>query len=211
MLQNRQRILMGNNMDRTYCIMKRKDRPEWGEIPVLDVDKVLWTEDAGIRAYGQLYADDEYLYVHMKAVESEIRAEYTDPLSPVFLDSCMEFFFSVDTGKTYFNFEINPNGCITVQFGPSPKDRIYIVRENDRDYYDIHTNRTADGWEAFYRIPCSFIRLFHPGYEFAGSIEMNMYKCGDRTPRRHYLSWAPVHSETPNFHRPQDFQKACFV
>ena len=198
-------------MGDSYRILKIKDRLNWEEIPVLDVDKVLWMEDAGIRAYGQLCADDENLYVHMRAVESDVRAELIAPLSPVFLDSCMEFFFSVDSGKTYFNFEINPNGCITVQFGPSPKDRIYIVREDDPEYYDIRTGRTADGWEVFYRIPLAFIRMFHPGYRFSGSIDMNMYKCGDRTARRHYLSWAPVHSETPNFHRPQDFQKADFA
>lgn len=34
-------------MGDSYRILKIKDRLNWEEIPVLDVDKVLWLEDAG--------------------------------------------------------------------------------------------------------------------------------------------------------------------
>ena len=192
-------------MGDSYRILKIKDRLNWEEIPVLDVDKVLWMEDAGIRAYGQLCADDENLYVHMRAVESDVRAELTAPLSPVFLDSCMEFFFSVDSGKTYFNFEINPNGCLNAQFGPKKTDRIDIVRKDAQEYFDIHADRTADGWEVFYRIPLDYIRLFYPDYQFKGKLAANFYKCGNKTVNRHYLSWSPVVLESPDFHCPEYF------
>ena len=33
----------------------------------------------------------------------------------------------------------------------------------------------------------------------------NFFKCGDLTEQAHYLSWNPVTSEQPDFHRPQDF------
>ncbi|MBR5570284.1 MAG: hypothetical protein IKW10_05250 [Oscillospiraceae bacterium] len=36
-------------------------------------------------------------------------------------------------------------------------------------------------------------------------IRANCYKCGDLTPKPHYLSWNPVTSPNPDFHRPQDF------
>lgn len=178
---------------------------DWAQVPVLPIDKVLWTEDAGIRAAGQLCHDGENLYVHLSAAEKEIRAENTKPLSPVHEDSCLEFFFRLPDAGNYFNFEINPNGCMCVQFGPRKKDRINIVRSDGAEYFDVRTGRTAEGWEVFYRIPLSFIRLFYPDYRFEGELLANLYKCGDKTAREHYLSWAPVGSETPNFHCPEFF------
>ena len=38
----------------------------------------------------------------------------------------------------------------------------------------------------------------------------NFYKCGDGLSRPHFLSWAPIHTEKPNFHTPQFFQKVDF-
>lgn len=193
-----------------YIITYVKDSPCWGEIPTLQIDQILWMPDAGVRAEGQLCTDGEYLYVHMRAVEEEIRAEFTEPLSPVCQDSCLEFFFKLASEECYFNFEINPNGCLVSQFGRSGPDRFYFVRENEREYFDIHTNRTSDGWEVFYRIPRAFIGMFYPGYRFEGVLMANMYKCGNLTRRKHFLSWAPVHSEVPNFHRPEDFRVMRF-
>ena len=110
----------------------------------------------------------------------------------------------------YFNFEINPNGCLRVQFGPSREDRLDIVRKNAIDYFSIRTNRTADGWEVFYRIPLQFIRLFYPEYRFEVGLLGNMYKCGDRTAVEHYLSWARIDLDTPDFHQPGFFGLITF-
>ena len=96
----------------TYDVMKVSGDIDWDTIPEIPINEVLWTEDYGIRATGQLCYDDEYLYVHQHAVEKEIRAENTEPLSPVYEDSCLEFFFKLDDSPNYFNFEINPNGCL---------------------------------------------------------------------------------------------------
>ena len=38
-----------------------------------------------------------------------------------------------------------------------------------------------------------------PGIHFRG----NCYKCGDRTEHPHFLAWNPVHTPTPDFHRPE--------
>ena len=40
----------------------------------------------------------------------------------------------IDGADKYFNFEINPNGCLCLQFGPSKSDRINLVRQDDPDY-----------------------------------------------------------------------------
>ena len=178
---------------------------EWENIPALSIAKVLWTEDAGIRAQAQLACDEENLYVHLSACEKEIRAEYTQPLSPVYEDSCLEFFFQQPDCGNYFNFEINPEGCLRIQYGPERAGRIDIVRGDGAAYFDIRTGRTPEGWEVFYKIPLSFLQLFRPDWRFAGVMRANFYKCGDRTATAHYLAWAPVDTAQPDFHRPEFF------
>ncbi len=193
-----------------YSITKVSGKIDWSTISVIPIDKVLWTDDYGIRAQGQLCYDEDYLYVHQRAVERDIRAENTEPLSPVYEDSCLEFFFMIEGSQNYFNFEINPNGCLGTGYGPEKTNRISIVRDDAQEYFDIHTDRTEDGWEVFYRIPLEYIRLFDPDFRFKGSLRANMYKCGNKTVNKHYLSWTDIDLETPNFHCPEYFGKLDF-
>ena len=169
-----------------------------------------WEPDCGVRSFGQLCYDDSNRYVHLRAVEKDIRAEYTAPLSPVYQDSCLEFFFMPEGGDRYFNFEMNPNGCLYIELGHNRSDRFIQYRDDISDRFDIKTAKTDDGWEVFYRIPLDFIRLFYPDFEFIGSLRANIYKCGDMTTAKHYLSWNPVTSQKPDFHRPQDFGEMIF-
>ena len=193
-----------------YRIMTVSGEPEKQAVPQLQLDRILWTPDFGIRASGGICHDAENLYVHLQAEEEYIRAELTAPLSPVNEDSCLEFFFMPEGEDRYLNFEVNPNGCLLAGFGRGRADRIFLHREDLRELFGIRTARTPDGWEVFYRIPLSFLRLFWPGFAFAGALRANVYKCGDLTAREHYLSWNPVNSRTPDFHRPQDFGRMVF-
>ncbi len=188
-----------------YTIIPVRGEPDWENVPALAADRVLWMPDCGVRARGQICYDPENLYVRLAAEEKNIRAEYTAPLSPVHRDSCLEFFFMPGDGDRYFNFEINPNGCLYIGFGRGRGNSAVLYRDGMKDFFGIHTLRTADGWEARYRIPLSFLRLFIPDFAFEGTLRANVYKCGDWTEREHYLSWNPVNSEKPDFHRPQDF------
>ncbi len=193
------------------CLIPRvAGEPDWARIPVLPIRRVLWTPDAGIRAWGQLCRDEEALFVHLRAEEKEIRAENTAPGSPVWEDSCLEFFFLLPGADRYFNFELNPNGCLCLQLGRERAGRVDLAGPDARELFRIRTERTGDGWEVFYRIPLAFLRRFYPDCRFAGELRANLYKCGDKTPKPHFLSWAPVRSETPDFHRPQDFGRMRF-
>lgn len=193
-----------------YTIVKVNSLIDWTGIQVLPIDKVLWCENPGIRAYGQLCYDEENLYVHMSTAEENIRAEYTAPLSPVHEDSCLEFFFRIPGSENYFNFEINPNGCMCLKYGPSRAERIDIVKSDAMEYFNIHINRSSEGWELFYKIPLRFLRFFQPDYRFAGSLYANLYKCGDKTVKEHFLAWAPINTEKPDFHRPEFFKELRF-
>ena len=199
-----------NSRPEVYTVSEIHGAPDWESLPSLPVDRVLWTEDAGVRARGQLCFDRQNLYVHMSAAEKEIRAEYTAPLSPVHEDSCLEFFFLPAGGDRYFNFELNPNGCLCAQLGTCRKDRISLAGGDPQHFFDIRTGRTGDGWEVFYRIPLEFIRRYYPDFGFEGEMTANLYKCGDKTVKPHYLSWSPVELDQPDFHRPEFFNRIRF-
>lgn len=191
-----------------YKITRIRGSVNWAEIPQVNIDKVLWTNDAGIQAKGQVCYDYEALYVHMIATEEDIRAEYSEPLSPVCNDSCLEFFFKIEGEENYFNFEVNPNGCMCIQFGK--KERFDIVREDGQQYFGVDAKRTPAGWEVFYRIPLEFIRFFHKDFCFDRNLKGNMYKCGNLTAKKHFVAWCPIDSDTPNFHLPEFFGRMIF-
>jgi len=199
-----------NNQLSIYTIHSVANEPIWPAIPHLEINRILWKPDCGIRAFGQICYSADSLHVHLRAVEKHIRAEYTAPLSPVCRDSCLEFFFMPEKEDRYFNFEINPNGCLYIGFGHGRNDSTALYRENMKEFFNIRPRKTPDGWEVFYRIPLSFLRLFVPDFTFTGSLRANVYKCGDLTVQEHYLSWNPVQSKTPDFHRPGDFGLMLF-
>ena len=196
--------------DESYSLHRIDGSPDWDSVAVITADRVLWTEDAGIRAGGQLCYEDETLYVHLWATEKDIRAVNTEPLSPVHEDSCLEFFFQLPGYDSYFNFEINPIGCLRIQYGPTKEDRIDIVRNDAAAYFGIQADLTSDGWEVYYQIPLGFIRLFCPDARLAGEWRGNIYKCGNKTVKKHYLSWTRIDLETPNFHCPEYFGTFLF-
>ncbi len=194
-----------NGTKKTYTIRSVAGEPDWETVPELEADQVLWRPDCGIRAFGRFCHDSQALHVRLRAVEQQIRAEYTEPLSPVCQDSCLEFFFMPERENRYFNFEINPNGCLYIGFGHGRGDSTALVPGSMGRLFGIRADRTPDGWQVVYRIPLPFLQLFWPGFSFTGMLLANIYKCGDRTEHPHYLSWNPVLSEKPDFHRPADF------
>ncbi len=193
-----------------YTITRVTGEPDWSAVPELHLDNILWQPDCGVRASGQLCYDDENLYVHLYATEQDIRAENTEPLSPVYQDSCLEFFFMPEGEDRYFNFEINPNGCLYIGFGHGRNDSTTLYRCDAETFFDIRPGRTDDGWEVFYKVPLSFVNTFCPDAKFAGTLRANLYKCGDKTANKHYLAWNYVNSEKPDYHRPQDFGTMIF-
>lgn len=173
-----------------YTIARVDGNIDWASIPELSLDNIQWEPDQGVRAYGQLCHDDNALYVHLRAVESNIRAEYTEQFSPVYQDSCLEFFFQLEGYDRYMNFEINPNGCLYVGIGHERADSAPLdITDDLTELFDIRSGKTDDGWEVYYTIPLSFLQEYYPDCSLAGILYANVYKCGDKTNHKHYLSW----------------------
>lgn len=170
---------------------------------------MLWEPDCGVRMEQKLCYDDTALYVFQRAWESDIRAECSAPLSPVHEDSCMEFFFSLTDDGRYVNFEINPNACMELGFGPNRRERVRLCHKSERETFRPVCTRTPDGWTAEYRIPLSFLRILYPEFSLRSGVSFraNCYKCGDKTVHPHFLAWNAVETAAPDFHRPEFFGK----
>lgn len=191
---------------REYTIVRRGEELNWANVPSLKIDTLLWTEKSDIVAEAQFCYDENALYVHLSAIEAEIRAEHTSPIGMPCEDSCLEFFFSPYNGdERYFNIEFNPNCCMYLGMGSNVENLVRLLIKDD--LFQPTANRTKDGWEVFYSVPTEFVRRFFPDFkpESGASIRANCFKCGDLTVNPHFFSWNPVTSETPAFHRPCDF------
>lgn len=189
----------------------RVEKPEWEKIPAVTLTHQPWLAPCDIEASAQLCHDGENLYVRMTAKEKNIRATLTEPLSQVCNDSCLEFFFAPKTDDArYFNFEWNRLLSVYVGFGGARKTRARQILKDPKALFAPAAFDTADGWGIEYRIPKAYIQMYMPDFELRGEAACNFYKCGDETETPHYLAWAPLSSDTPDYHRRQDFGKLIF-
>lgn len=162
--------------------------------------------------------DNTAIYVIFRVEDRYVKAVAGKNQGPVYLDSCVEFFFSPEDGikKGYFNLEMNCGGFMLFHHQMEPRSKQSIISEdNIRQVEVAHTlpevvNPEIDRdttWIVEYRIPFSVLSNYHsfPKPE-AGSVwRANFYKCADQTSHPHWLTWAPVDFPRPNFHLPQYF------
>lgn len=195
----------------TYTILYQT-QPDWSVIPAVELQETGWLAPAAISARAQLCHDGSALYVRMEAEEAAVRATLSDPLSQVCNDSCLEFFFAPDMADArYINFEFNPLGTMYLGFGAARPTRVRQIVKKPDELFAPRPFTTDKGWGICWRIPFSFIQLYFPAFAPTGECAANFYKCGDETVQPHYLSWAPMHCDTPDFHRRQDFGTLRFA
>jgi len=193
-----------------YTVLRMAE-PDWERIPAVELTHAPWLEPCAVTARARLCHDGETLWVRMEAEEADIRAELTGKLDPVCADSCLEFFLAPKADDDrYFNFEWNPLGTLCLGFGAERPTRVRQVVKDAERLFRPRPFRTETGWGITFRVPLTFLRLYLPDCAFEGEAACNFYKCGDATAEPHYLAWAPLTCDTPDFHRRQDFGRLLF-
>lgn len=183
-----------------------QSHPHWDQVPTVELHHTGWLPPAPVSARAQVCYNDEGLFLRMEAAEAPVRATLRDPLSQVCNDSCLEFFLAPDAAdERYLNFEFNPLGTLYLGFGGARPTRVRQIVRSAEALFLPEPFFTAEGWGICWQIPFDFLRNYFPAFAPRGEVAGNFYKCGDETARPHYLSWAPMRSETPDFHRRQDF------
>lgn len=144
-----------------------------------------------------------------------LRAVNDKDLSPVSQDSCVEFFVSPDPNDTlYWNFEFNCIGTLNASFRRerahptrlTPEQLKRVIRRascGNRPFCEIEGMFT---WNILIAIPLDLL-----GIKYRHGIPVimtgNLNKCASATSAPHYLSWNPIDTPTPDFHRPEFFGK----
>lgn len=195
-----------------YTVLRKPETLDWSKIPSVSISNPLHSKEVDISASAQLCYDENSLFVKLAAKESDIRAEYTNPLDQPCEDSCLEFFFSPMEGDNrYINIELNPNCCMYLGIGSSLDNLIRMLPEG-WDPFSAKAERTSDGWELTYQIPFSFIKCLFPDFSVSSGKTMrgNFYKCGDLTKEEHYFTWNKITGDVISFHRPCDFGLLIF-
>lgn len=136
--------------------------------------------------------------------EENIKADCKKDREPVWEDSCVEMFLALQDKKEYFNIEANSRGCLYMCKGVDRNHRTFLPQKS----YDV-VKRLPEvvgvgEWRLFLDIPSEVF-----GFQTFDRIKAraNFYKC---LGGEHYLSWAPVSTPKPDFHRPEFFEELNF-
>ena len=157
------------------------------------------------------YADD-CLFLKYEVEEKAIRAVNTIINSPVYEDSCVEFFIGFDdTG--YYNFEFNCIGNRLAEFGKEKTGRELLpetLLKKIKSQAMIIQNDDSVSWQLTVAIPFE-IFIHHRLSTLRGKqCRVNFYKCGDLLPEPHFVTWCNIESTEPNFHLPEFFGSIVF-
>lgn len=151
--------------------------------------------------------------------ERHVRAMAECDGGRVWEDSCCEFFCSPTDDGTYYNIECNCAGVLLVGVGhdrhlreAAPAEVLRgISRWSSLGTGPFGTREAPASWRLSLVIPVgTFFR--HDIRQLSGhDFRANFYKCGDRLPEPHFMSWRPVDSPRPDFHRPKSFGTLRFA
>ena len=164
--------------------------------------------------FGIAHTGEEFL-IHYCVEEQSVRAVAQKDNDNVWEDSCAEFFISPAADGLYYNIECNCAGTLLLGVGEGRNNRQLatpeITRQIDRwaslGRTPFDTRDQPTRWELALRIPYTvFFR--HNITSLDGlTLKGNFYKCGDKLPVPHFISWNPIGTPTPDFHCPQFFGK----
>lgn len=154
-----------------------------------------------------------HIYIDFIVRCNYLRAVNYQNNSHVHQDSCVEFFVAPHGTTPYYNFEFNCIGTIHAAKRTDRHNGTLLSDEQLAQVVRIPSCGTRPfeelegmfSWNLLVEIPLSLIDIEYEGK----SIEMrgNFYKCADLTTTPHFLSWAPINTPAPDFHRPEFFGK----
>jgi hypothetical protein len=180
-----------------------------------NIDKNNWSlQPLSVLAKVELSFSKERLFLKYNVQESFIMANNSNYNSPVYQDSCVEFFVSFNK-KEYYNFECNCIGTLLAQYGEGRENRLFlspdvlsrveVVSSLGTDPFEMKTGEFR--WNLTVVIPKKVFCFSDIDDLLNINMYGNFYKCGDNLPNRHHLSAFEILTDRPDFHRPEFFHK----
>jgi len=186
---------------------------EWRNIDVVNWAEYDYCPQVCFR---MAYCDWAFL-IQYKVKEQSVRAVAANDNGEVWKDSCVEFFVSPADDGLYYNFEFNCIGTCLLAVGASRNEReaaqkeiiSQIRRQTSLEKTPFAERKVETEWDLTAVIPYSCF-FKHRDYSPDGkNLRANFYKCGDELSVPHFLSWNPIKTENPDFHRPDFFGTIC--
>lgn len=184
------------------------------------IEVLNWSQEYGYKPNTsfRIGRSDEAIFIKYLVNETSLRAAYSEDQSPVHEDSCVEFFCMPEGAEKYTNFEFNCIGTCSASSRkgrsedvvPFPKeDMLTIERHSSVGKEPFAVKEGTFTWDLTVKIPFKLLGL--DATNLPEKIRGNFYKCGDKTNPMHFVSWSPIHTENPDFHRPEFFGELVFV
>lgn len=165
-------------------------------------------------ASAELEFEKDCIHIHYKVTEDQLVANVGEDLGHVWEDSCVEFFVSPLADGYYYNIECNCVGKIYMAYGKDRFERELapasalssIIRETTLGTSAFGEREGECSWEIDLKVPYSAL-FKHDIKSFEGLAPSgNFYKCGGTGKWTHFVSWAPIDTPAPDFHRPEFFE-----
>lgn len=189
-------------------ILESKKKISSGEIA--PVNQYNWGGDYRPETFGQLcFIKDFGFILKMTCTETNPVATVLPPTGQVCIDSCLESFINFkpnDPTSPYINFEVNALGTICCEF--SPKGGLRPRFENNNiPLPTVEIFKSDTQWGFIMEIKLEILKAIYGDISFHKDSRLtgNFFKCGDKTPIRHYGSYTKIDFPHPSFHQPQFF------
>jgi len=191
------------------------DLEEMHMIDVINWEQYSYKPQAGFK----IACNSREIFIKYYVREKYVKAEKTGINQAVYEDSCVEFFVAPGDDDIYYNFEFNSIGAMLAEWGngrhnrtfmhPSVAGRIRILPGMGTGPFPERAG--PQNWTLTLALPVD-VFLRHKIDKTGGrQFRANFYKCGEKLSHPHYLTWNPVLSPEPDFHRPGDFGIIRFI
>ena len=158
------------------------------------------------------------LLIHYRVTEKRTLGTMVKDLDPVYKESCCEFFCMNEGDSLYYNIESNCLGSILMECGSGREGRTVSTEENllfidrwaslGRKSVGLITQETH--WELALVVPISAFWRHDYGTLSGKTFLVNVYNCVGSGDDRQYVTWNPIDTPSPDFHRPEYFRRLYF-
>lgn len=157
------------------------------------------------------------IFIKFSVRGTMLRAIYSNDQDPVHEDSCVEFFCMPVGSETYTNFEFNCIGTCSASTRKGRHENVVAFSKEEMQSIERYPSigrrafNEMEGmfeWELTVKIPFKLIGI--DPVHLPEKILGNFYKCADGTDSPHFVSWNPIQTEKPDFHRPEFFGELIF-
>ncbi len=159
-----------------------------------------------------LWHDGLFLYLEFNVTERYTLGAVQDDNGECWTDSCVELFIAPDDSGYYYNFEFTCTGKLLLGYRPGREGAVIaplrvidsVVRQASLGNKPVGLLEDCS-WNLKVKLPVTAL-FKHNLKEWSGlKAKANIYKCGNKLPERHFISYAPINTPEPDFHRPEYF------